>query len=80
MNTLSSAIEWFLGHCANHRKLSPHTLKAYGYSILGLRGTNSHYHKCHTFQNSSLDPFYDAFSFRAKGGMAWRPARRRRKS
>jgi integrase/recombinase XerD len=29
METLSSAIEWFIGHCTNHRKLSPHTLKAY---------------------------------------------------
>jgi integrase/recombinase XerD len=29
MQTLNSTIEWFLGHCANHRKLSPHTLKAY---------------------------------------------------
>jgi site-specific recombinase XerD len=29
METLSSAIEWFIGHCANHRKLSAHTLKAY---------------------------------------------------
>lgn len=29
MNTLNCAIEWFLDHCANHRKLSRHTLKAY---------------------------------------------------
>lgn len=29
MDTLNSAIGWFLGHCAHHRKLSPHTLKAY---------------------------------------------------
>jgi len=29
MDTLNSAIEWFLGYCADHRKLSPHTLKAY---------------------------------------------------
>ena len=33
MNTLSSAIEWFLGHCANHRKLSAHTLKAYRHDL-----------------------------------------------
>jgi integrase/recombinase XerD len=29
MNTLIAAIEWFLAHCVGHRKLSPHTLKAY---------------------------------------------------
>lgn len=29
MNTLNSAVEWFLDHCASHRKLSAHTLKAY---------------------------------------------------
>src|SRR5262245_17745329 len=29
MMTIDSAIEWFLSHCINHRKLSPHTLKAY---------------------------------------------------
>jgi len=29
MDTLNDAIEWFLAHCADHRKLSPHTLKAY---------------------------------------------------
>lgn len=29
MQTLNSATEWFLEHCTNHRKLSPHTLKAY---------------------------------------------------
>ena len=29
MKTLNAAITWFLDHCANHRKLSPHTLKAY---------------------------------------------------
>src|SRR4051794_30114391 len=29
MQTLNSAITWFLAHCADHRKLSPHTLKAY---------------------------------------------------
>ena len=33
MNTLPSAIEWFLGHCANHRKLSAHTLKAYRHDL-----------------------------------------------
>jgi integrase/recombinase XerD len=29
METLTTAIGWFIGHCTNHRKLSPHTLKAY---------------------------------------------------
>lgn len=29
MDTLDSAIDWFLSHCADHRKLSPHTLKVY---------------------------------------------------
>jgi integrase/recombinase XerD len=29
MNTLTSDVEWFLGHCADHRKLSSHTLRAY---------------------------------------------------
>jgi integrase/recombinase XerD len=33
MNTFNSAIEWFLGHCADHRKLSPHTLKAYRHDL-----------------------------------------------
>ena len=33
MDTLDSAIEWFLDHCANHRKLSPHTLKAYRHDL-----------------------------------------------
>jgi integrase/recombinase XerD len=33
MDTLKSAIEWFLGHCANHRKLSNHTLKAYRHDL-----------------------------------------------
>lgn len=33
MNTLTSAIEWFLGHCSNHRKLSNHTLKAYRHDL-----------------------------------------------
>ncbi|MGO8699411.1 MAG: tyrosine-type recombinase/integrase [Limisphaerales bacterium] len=36
MQTLNSAIEWFLGHCANHRKLSPHTLKAYKHDLAKL--------------------------------------------
>src|ERR1039457_2100907 len=38
MNTLSSAIEWFLGHCANHRKLSAHTLKAYRHDLKLFNG------------------------------------------
>jgi len=33
METLNSATEWFLGHCANHRKLSMHTLKAYKHDL-----------------------------------------------
>jgi integrase/recombinase XerD len=32
-NELNSGIEWFLSHCADHRKLSPHTLKAYKYDL-----------------------------------------------
>lgn len=33
METLNSAIEWFIGHCANHRKLSSHTIKAYRHDL-----------------------------------------------
>jgi integrase/recombinase XerD len=33
MDTLNSAIEWFLDYCANHRKLSAHTLKAYKHDL-----------------------------------------------
>jgi integrase/recombinase XerD len=33
MNTLAFAIEWFTNHCSNHRKLSPHTLKAYRHDL-----------------------------------------------
>jgi integrase/recombinase XerD len=33
METLHSAINWFIGHCANHRKLSVHTLKAYRHDL-----------------------------------------------
>jgi integrase/recombinase XerD len=33
METLNSAIKWFIGHCANHRKLSAHTLKAYRHDL-----------------------------------------------
>ncbi len=29
MQNIETAIDWFLVHCADHRKLSPHTLKAY---------------------------------------------------
>jgi integrase/recombinase XerD len=36
MQTLNSAIKWFLGHCAGHRKLSPHTLKAYKHDLTNL--------------------------------------------
>jgi integrase/recombinase XerD len=37
MNTLNSAIEWFLGHCKDHRKLSGHTLKAYQHDLSHFR-------------------------------------------
>lgn len=33
MDTLNSAIEWFLNFCADHRKLSNHTLKAYRHDL-----------------------------------------------
>jgi integrase/recombinase XerD len=33
METLNSAVEWFMSHCADHRKLSPHTLKAYRHDL-----------------------------------------------
>src|SRR2546430_1245977 len=33
MNTLNSATAWFLAHCADHRRLSPHTLKAYRHDL-----------------------------------------------
>jgi integrase/recombinase XerD len=33
MHTVNSAIEWFLCHCAEHRKLSNHTLKAYRHDL-----------------------------------------------
>jgi integrase/recombinase XerD len=38
METLNSAIEWFIGHCANHRKLSVHTLKAYRHDLRVFAG------------------------------------------
>jgi integrase/recombinase XerD len=37
MNTLNSAIEWFCTHCANQRKLSLHTLKAYRHDLAHFR-------------------------------------------
>lgn len=37
METLNSAIEWFLGHCTDHRKLSSHTLKAYRHDLSHFR-------------------------------------------
>ncbi|MBI4663296.1 MAG: tyrosine-type recombinase/integrase [Verrucomicrobia bacterium] len=37
MDTLNSAVEWFLGHCTDHRKLSPHTLKAYQHDLAHFR-------------------------------------------
>jgi integrase/recombinase XerD len=33
MDTLRSAVDWFLQHCADHRKLSQHTLKAYRHDL-----------------------------------------------
>src|SRR5258708_17800401 len=33
MQTLKSAVGWFLAHCSDHRKLSPHTLKAYRHDL-----------------------------------------------
>jgi integrase/recombinase XerD len=38
METLNSAINWFIGHCTNHRKLSAHTLKAYQHDLKAFRG------------------------------------------
>lgn len=37
METLNSAITWFIGHCSNHRKLSVHTLKAYRHDLALFR-------------------------------------------
>src|SRR5213595_2468089 len=37
MHTINSAIRWFLAHCADHRKLSRHTLKAYAHDLSHLR-------------------------------------------
>lgn len=37
MDTFNSATEWFLGHCADHRKLSHHTLKAYKLDLSHFR-------------------------------------------
>ena len=37
MDTFNSATGWFLGHCADHRKLSPHTLKAYKHDLSHFR-------------------------------------------
>jgi integrase/recombinase XerD len=37
MKTPNAAITWFLDHCAHHRKLSFHTLKAYEHDLLHLR-------------------------------------------
>ena len=37
MKTLASAVAWFLDHCANHRKLSQHTLKAYRHDLSYFR-------------------------------------------
>src|ERR1051326_3075217 len=37
METLAASIYWFLAHCADHRKLSHHTLKAYRHDLSNLR-------------------------------------------
>jgi len=37
MDTFNSATGWFLGHCADHRKLSHHTLKAYQQDLSHFR-------------------------------------------
>jgi integrase/recombinase XerD len=37
MDNLDDAIEWFIKHCANHRKLSVHTLKAYRHDLTLLQ-------------------------------------------
>ena len=37
MDTFNSATGWFLGHCADHRKLSHHTLKAYKHDLSHFR-------------------------------------------
>jgi integrase/recombinase XerD len=37
MDTFNSATQWFLGHCADHRKLSRHTLKAYKHDLSHFR-------------------------------------------
>jgi integrase/recombinase XerD len=33
MQTLKAAADWFLAHCTHHRRLSPHTLKAYRHDL-----------------------------------------------
>lgn len=38
MQTLNAAADWFLEHCADHRKLSAHTLKAYRRDLDHLLG------------------------------------------
>jgi len=37
MENLPSLIDWFIGHCADHRKLSAHTLKAYRHDLALFR-------------------------------------------
>ena len=46
MNTLTSAKDWFLAHCADHRKLSPHTLKAYRQDLAHLSAFASNSETC----------------------------------
>jgi integrase/recombinase XerD len=48
MNELNSDIEWFLDHCANHRKLSSHTLKAYRHDLSKF--------KAFTIENAAATP------------------------
>src|ERR1700722_121357 len=41
METLDSAIHWFIRHCTDHRKLSPHTLKAYKQDLSHFQQSNA---------------------------------------
>src|ERR1039457_3925405 len=43
MTTLNSEIEWFYDHCLNHRKLSPHTIKAYRHDLTHFHVFASHF-------------------------------------
>jgi integrase/recombinase XerD len=37
MQNIETATDWFLAHCAGHRKLSPHTVKAYRHDLSHFR-------------------------------------------